>query len=412
MNIIQVNNCDLAGRRFNGHDLQLSLNELGHQSYQLVLEKSGVEATTIPICDSNGLFIRSTLRSVESQWSINNLINPIGKMLMQMDHFKNADIVHYHLIHNHLVSILDMPELAYLKPSVWTIHDPWMVTGNCIHPRECTRWQTGCFQCPQLDEFNFPMKVDKAAQMWAIKRQVYEQMEIDIVVSSHFMEDYVRNSPLTAHFKKVHKIPFGINVESFENIDKAKARTHWGIPLDSFVISFRADSNKNKGLNYLIEMLNGFSVQQPITILSIGNASLPLHLTEKYNVIELGWQNDLDTVYDFYGASDVFIMPSLAESFGMMAIEAMASGCPIIVFEDTVLPEITFAPECGIAVPYGNSELLRITVERLMDAPEELRWRGERGKQLAREYYQYTDYIKKHISLYQDIMDRSEGGGL
>lgn len=43
MNIIQVSNTDLPGRKFNGHDLQLSLNKLGHTTHQLVLEKLGKE---------------------------------------------------------------------------------------------------------------------------------------------------------------------------------------------------------------------------------------------------------------------------------------------------------------------------------------------------------------------------------
>ena len=41
-------------------------------------------------------------------------------------------------------------------------------------------------------------------------------------------------------------------------------------------------------------------------------------------------------------------MPSVAEAFGMMAVESMACGKPVIVFDGTSLPEVTRAPDIGL----------------------------------------------------------------
>jgi glycosyltransferase involved in cell wall biosynthesis len=408
MKIVQVNNSDLLGRRFNGHDLQLTLNRIGHQAYQFVIEKLGDASTTIPICSRNELYTRSIIRNLEHQLSINNLLFPFGKSLLQHNLFKDADIVHYHLIHNHFLSLLDFPILTSAVPSVWTVHDPWVITGHCVHPLDCNRWNDSCYNCPRLNDHAFPMIVDKASDMWKIKRKIYQEIDIDIVVASKFMEDYIRNSPLTKHFKRIHKIPFGIKVEDFQKNDKQDARKRLNIPQDNFVISFRSEPNELKGVNYIFSMLKQLNTEKPITLLTTGTKPLPAILTNKYHVVELGWQNELNTMYDFYSASNVFIMPSLAESFGLMAIEAMASGCPIIVFENTVLPEITFAPECGISVPYKNSDLLRTSVERLIKNPEECYWRGEKGKEIARKHYRYEDYVNHHIDLYEEILDRKK----
>ena len=406
MDIIQVNNCDLTGRRFNGHDLQLSLNKLGHKSFQFVLEKYGNEPTTIPLCNPNELFIRSIIRNLEYQLSMANLLYPFGNNLLNHSLFKNADIIHYHLIHNYFLSIFDFLKLTSLKPSVWTVHDPWVVTGHCIYPRECMGWKNGCLKCPNVNDAVLPMQMDKASQIWKIKNQVYCQMDVDIIVASQFMEDYIKNSPLTAHFKHIHKVPFGIEVESFQNRDKNKARDRFKIAKGSFTIAFRSDSNKNKGLKYIIWMLEKLNTDIPITLITIGVEPLPSYIAEKYHIIELGWSNDLETLYDFYAAGDVFLMPSLVESFGLMAIEAMAAGCPIVVFENTVLTEITFAPECGIAVPYKNSDSLKAAVEHLTRNPDECRWRGEKGKELARKHYRYKDYVNRHLALYMEILER------
>lgn len=396
------------GRRFNGHDLQISLNSLGHNSYHFVMEKLGNDPNTISIINSDESHIRSMMRKLEYELSTNNLLFPFGKFLADFKEYQVADIAHFHLIHNHFLSVFDIPMLTKLVPTIWTVHDPWMVTGHCVHPRGCSGWINGCENCLILDDPAFPMQVDKASQMWEIKRQIFNSIDIDLVVSSKFMEDYVRTSPLTSHFKNIHMIPFGIRVEEFQKTTKVNSRKRFGIAENNFVITFRADLNEIKGQKYILKMLEELNVGIPITILTVGLDSLPSYIKEKYTVIELGWQNDHDIIVDFYSAADVFLMPSLAESFGLMAIEAMATGCPVIVFEETVLPEITFAPEFGIAVPYKNSSKLREAVEYLVNSPEEHRIRSERGKELARKHYRYDDYVSKHINLYHEVHNRKK----
>ncbi|NLM10792.1 MAG: glycosyltransferase [Clostridiaceae bacterium] len=405
MNIIQISDTDLPGRRFNGYDLKLFLNQQGHQVYQFVMNKVSNDPNTIQLLTDRGLIIRTMLIDFEKRLCMNGLTYPYGEIMKGRQEFQKADIIHYHLIHNYFLSLLDLPLLTKLKPSVWTIHDPWAFTGHCVYPMDCEGWKTGCIPCPRLQD-HFPMRYDKAGQMWKIKRQVYNEMDIDIIVSSKFMEDYVRNSPLTSHFKNIHRIPFGIRTEDFRRATRDNARKRWRIPDHHFVIAFRSEQNKYKGVKYILEMLKKLSSTKPITLITVGSEPLPSGLRKRFNVIELGWQNDLNTLYDFYAACDVFLMPSIAESFGLMAIEAMASARPVIVFEGTALPDVTFAPDCGIAVPYKNSDALRVAVERLINNPEECRYRGELGRKLAEQHYKFEDYVRRHIELYQEIFNR------
>src|SRR5690606_12504627 len=74
--------------------------------------------------------------------------------------FKQADLVHYHIIYDRYFSIRALPYLTRLKPSVWTFHDPWPMTGHCIYPMGCERWMSGCGSCPSLD-LPFPMREDR-----------------------------------------------------------------------------------------------------------------------------------------------------------------------------------------------------------------------------------------------------------
>lgn len=411
MNILQINNTDLAGRRFNGYDLKATLNELNHQSYQIVLDKQSTDRNTISLLDKyEKIFIRDTvLKSTESKLGIQNLLNPWGNVIMDSKYFREADIVHYHLIHNQMISILDIAKMFNSKPTVWTIHDPWIITGGCIHPLKCKKWKTGCEECSIMN--NNYIGLNKAHDIWKIKEIEYKKINPHIIVASDFSKKYIKESPLTSHFDNIYKIPFGIQVDKFNSIDKSTARYNLNIPQDHFVISFRETEDKYKGLKYIIKMLENIDIDKnKITLLTVGGNALPHHIVETYNTIQLGWENGFENMVNFFNACDIFIMPSIAESFGLMAVEAMAAGKPIIVFKDTVLEELTYAPVCGIAVQYKDWRALKFVVNRLISNPDEVEMRGLIGKKIAKEHYSYDRYIKQHINLYEQIikMNNSE----
>jgi len=96
-------------------------------------------------------------------------------------------------------------------------------------------------------------------------------------------------------------------------------------------------------------------------------------------------------------------MPSTAEAFGMMAIEAMACGKPIIVFEGTSLPDVTFAPEVGISVPMRNSKALCKAIEHLLNNPSELKKRGQMGRIKAEEHYDQNIHVQRMVELYKMV---------
>lgn len=408
MNIVYVNDNDLAGRRFNGHDLQLMLNRReGFKAKQFVVSKSGNSENTIPIINTQeGFFIREKCREFENRISMQSVIYPWGELLSELQEFKNADIVHYHLIFNHFLSLFSFKKLAQLKPTVWTLHDPWALTGHCVHPIDCTGWLTGCKNCKHLDRYS-PLQEDNAAYIWNIKRKIYKEIDIDIVVASEWMYDMVKRSPLTSHFKRVHLIPFGIDLNKFKRRKNTEQiRKKLGIEIGNFVIMFRQDNQEFKGLVYIKEMLRDLATNRPITILTVGKTGLLDEYEDKYQIIEYEWINDNNLMIDLYSASDLFLMPSIAESFGLMAVEAMSCSLPIIVFKGTALPSVTFSPDCGIALEKGKTKEFVATVERLLESPHECLERGIKGREITERYYDINIYNERIIDLYKKILSK------
>lgn len=407
MKILQINNCDLPGRFFNGHDLQLSLNAVGIEAHQMVMEKMGDENTTEPICSPNELYVNSQLRNLEKRLGMSNLLEPFSERIIESKYFQEADIVHYHLIHNNILSLLDIKRIFELKQSVLTVHDPWIVGGHCIHPLQCEKWKTGCHDCEHL-KWPFEMDCDKSKDIWEIKKTCFSDVECDIVVASDWMKNYIQSSPITCHFKRIHKIPFGLDIEKYKKISKEMARERLGICEEEQVIAFRAEDHIVKGLSYIVEALELMEQRKNITILTVGTAILPELIKKRYRVIEKGWQDE-DGVRLCLAAADIFLMTSLGESFGLMTIEAMASKCAVIVFKDTVLEQVSYAPECGIAVECKSSKAIKHEIEHLLKHKEELQFRGELGREIVEKHYKYSDYLNKHIELYTDLIDRNQG---
>ncbi|MCG8485386.1 MAG: glycosyltransferase, partial [Clostridia bacterium] len=176
------------------------------------------------------------------------------------------------------------------------------------------------------------------------------------------------------------------------------------IPQDHFVISFRAIENGAKGTEYIRKMLEMLKPSKPITILTVNEIGSFDGFKNKYNIIEVGWVHDDAKMVEIYGATDLFLMPSVAESFGLMAIEAMACGKPVVIFDGTALPGITFAPSCGVLVNKYDSRGLKEAVERMMINEEDRLHRGKTGRELAQKYYDVNHYFDQTLALYQDIL--------
>lgn len=416
MKILQISFCDLLGSRFNGRDLNEYFRRLGHDAQQCVWIKQGDDQFTWMLLEK--LYYKKPILSIrdlsnyllgklERMLSVQSLLYPWSSQLFFDKRFLSSDIVHYHLIHNGYFSLLSMSKLTSIKPSVWTIHDPWLMCGHCVYPYNCERWKNGCGLCPDLKTF-MPMFFDNTKKMFEIKRKILEKSQVDIVVASKYMLNMAKNSPILAN-KKIHYIPFGVDLKIFKPLDKQLLREKYNIKHDSFVISFRQTKYEYKGLQYIKEALtkiNPGNYSMPLTIFTVHEKGFLNEFKDKFHIVELGVVTDEVTMAEFYNCSDLFLMPSTAEAFGMMAIEAMACGKPVIVFEGTALSDVVFAPKGGISVPMKDSVALYSALHSLLINQNERNAIGDEAYRLSREHYDFKVHADRMLDLYRDIIER------
>jgi len=405
MNVLQINYRDSAGKRSNGFDLGKQLRKRRIKSCNMVWEKTTNDRNIWQLGDGKyRLSSRGWIRSIEDALSVQSLLFPFSWKLLIDNKFYSANLVHYHLIYPACFSLLSLPFLTKLRPSVWTLHDPWPITGHCVHPFDCERWKIGCGSCPDLSS-NFVMRRDHTALMWKIKKLAYMFSNIDIVVASKWMLKMAKKSPLVSNFR-LHHIPHGIDLDVFRPVSKLKAKKRLGVRPDSIVISFRADKSEFKGFDFTKAFLRKLSLKQPVCLLAFGKKNLVDEFADKYQIIDLGWIRDEKLLVDAYNSSDLMLMPSMAETFGLMAIEAMACEAVVVAFDKTALPEVLFAPDGGLVVPKGDVAALIKTVEQLVSNPQLRRKIGKTARVLAKKHYSVKSYVDDHIALFKDVIER------
>jgi len=406
MKVLQIGDNDLYGKRFNGHDLKNDLIQRGIEVKHSVWLKQSKDPNTFAIASeyADRMLYNNLFKEIEKQYSLHSLLYPYSHSLLYNKHFLDADIVHLHLIHNYYFNLNVLPTLTKLKPTVWTLHDPWALTGHCVHPCECERWKIGCGECPRLD-VDFSLRHDSTALNWEIKKELFDRMQVDVIVASPWMRRLVQQSPLMAGFK-THLIPFGIKLDRFCPGNSEEAKKALGIPPQNMVLSFRVQK-VFKGSDYVRDVLNKLKTDVPITLLTMGGKPKQMNdFRRRFQVVDLGWTTDDDLMIKMYNASDIFLMPSTGDTFGMMAMEAMACGKPVIVFEGTALPETVFAPHGGIAVPQGDVDALTHELEQLISNREKRLKLGEQARILAVQHYNVDAYVSRIIDLYKEVIDK------
>lgn len=336
--------------------------------------------------------------SLQSVFYLNSL------RLSRMPAYREADLLHLHIIHSGYLSLWALPGITRQKPTVWTLHDPWAMTGHCVYPFDCPRWQTGCGECPYLNT-PLPLYADRTSLLFRYKRRFYGKSRFDVIVASRWMLNMVQSSPLFEGVR-AHLVPFGLNLDFFSAAAAPDARRRFGIPDNALVICFRSDTSEFKGLPYIIQVLEKIRCDQPVCLLTFAKKGLMGRFADRFQLVELGWSHDEELMRDAFVAADIFLMPSTAEAFGVMAIEAMACGKPVISFEGTSLPEVTFAPDVGVSVPMGDTEGLLQALQRLIDHPEERLERGRKGRLIAEEHYDAETQADRLAEVYRTVASR------
>ncbi len=224
-----------------------------------------------------------------------------------------------------------------------------------------------------------------------------------------------------ADMRKIRVIPPGVDVGHFYPIPADEAKQAIGIPGENRVVLFVGRIEPLKGVDTLIRAMSCLRVcerDKPADLVIIGGEpeaapeAMTVEMTRlqqlcrelclDHMVVFLGKRGQ-DTLPYYYSAAEVLVMPSHYESFGMVALEAMACGTPVIASQVGGLAFLVQDGITGYHVPDGEVEALCNRLSLLLGDPA-LRLRmGQQAADYARSYA-WENIAVQIIQVYQGLL--------
>ena len=369
--------------------IQTSMTPAGNAAYRLhlAMRRAGIESyvmTYKPVIKANYvsslnngnkvLLSKVATRLFQKQVKKNDLkpqsysystIPILSKGITQTIEVQQADIVYLHWICGGFLSLQDIEELAMTgKPVFFFMHDMWTFTGGCHHSFTCDQYKEGCQNCPMfVQRSSIPHKQSVA------KKALFEKYNNFYFVSpSEWMARCARQSFVLKN-KPVYAIPNVVDETIFKPIQKEIAREILNLPKDKKIISFGCQSTANpfKGWSYLQQAI-GMLERDDVHILIYGSDYDEDTARQlKYPVTFMGKVLDEYVLALINAASDVFVSPSLAESFGLTFLESILCGTPVVGFNNTAVPEIVITGKTGYLAKNKEVEDLRKGISMLLN---------------------------------------------
>ncbi|MEP6754923.1 MAG: glycosyltransferase family 4 protein [Chthonomonadales bacterium] len=232
-----------------------------------------------------------------------------------------------------------------------------------------------------------------------------------VIACSDFMKLEVEHA-LQTPWDKIDVIPNGVHAEKFDfkfsGQEAADFRAQFAAPHEKLIF-FVGRMVREKGVNFLIEAMPGVLRQYPnakLIIVGGGNKDhligLAHHLGVIDNVYFTGFISD-DNLLRLYKVIDVAAFPSLYEPFGIVALEAMAAGVPVVVSDAGGLREIIDHDHSGTVTWAGNVDSLTWGLVRALKDEGHTRWMAENAKRRVHHLFNWDRIAKMTSEVYQRV---------
>lgn len=282
-----------------------------------------------------------------------------GKIINEIQRI-DPDVVHLHNIHGHDCDLEML--LEYFRENktklIWTFHDCWTFTGYCTYfsMSGCDKWKDQCGGCPQKKTYSWFF--DKSSELFQKKKKLFEGLDLTIVTPSKWLADMVKESFLKKY--PVQVIYNGIDLETFRP-QSEKFRREYGLENKKIVLGVSVEWGERKGLDVFNTMAQKLSDEYQIVLVGT-NPQVDKMLAE--NIISIHRTENQQKLAEIYTAADVFANPTRDEVLGLVNIESLACGTPVVTFESGGSPEC-IDETCGITVKCDDTEDMIRQIEKI-----------------------------------------------
>ncbi len=233
-----------------------------------------------------------------------------------------------------------------------------------------------------------------------------------IIVTSGSMKGEV-----CGHFhvsdKKVEVIPNAIDWSKYEiGVDRSAVRARYGVQPHEKLVLCVGRLVPQKGIEYLLQSVPLVSrYRQDAKFIIVGDGWYRDHLQWVANSTGQGWRirftgfiPDADLIA-LTKSSDVLVVPSVYEPFGIVALQGMAAEVPLVVSQVGGLQEFVEHDRTGVLVYPRNPESIAWGIERILSNPGHARWLTQNAKEAVKRTYSWDAIAKRTVKVYEEVIE-------
>lgn len=249
----------------------------------------------------------------------------------------------------------------------------------------------------------------------ATEKRVMDRSDAVVVSTVYEKEDLVGLYGMPPH--KVRVIPAGVDLELFHPIDKAQARGALGLS-EKRVILYVGRIEPLKGLDILLKAVARLEDRADTRLLIVGGRPGEDAELERLKTIaaQLGIADMVSftgavkqtLLPNYYSAADVFVLPSYYESFGLVALEAMACGTPVVVSRVGGLKSFIRDGETGYLIPWRCPEPFTQRLDMLLSNPALRETMGKAARAKAQQMG-WSVVADRMLDFYASIVGEAVG---
>ncbi|MCX7712910.1 MAG: glycosyltransferase [Chthoniobacterales bacterium] len=253
--------------------------------------------------------------------------------------------------------------------------------------------------------------------------------QIALHITEEISRRYVRN--LYNHFEKTivpspalaslleewgvenaTNIDLGVDTNIFYPGDRSKAseriRKEFGISSQATVLLYVGRLAPEKNVRTLIKAFETLEERSPgkFHLLTVGDGMLRSALKRlqenKQNVSWKSYCSDAHELAEIYRAADLFVHPSINETFGLVALESQACGTPVVGIKGSYMDRIIFSGQKGWAEENSPDALARAILNMVNSG--QLALNGEKAAETVRAHYSWNGVFKKLFKIYEEVI--------
>lgn len=253
------------------------------------------------------------------------------------------------------------------------------------------------------DVYDFPNESNLKKKILEKNLSSYEAIASTSYCMAEETKKYLKEN------KKIYITPFGVDTNLFKNLNYKKDK-------NKIIIGNVKTLSSNYGIDYLIKAIKELEnilekdIFNKIEVHIYGKGEqekelkqLAITLGLKEKVKFMGFIKNTE-VPKVINKMDIFVVPSIMESFGVAAVEAMACEIPVIVSDADGLKEVTVDNETGFIVPKKDEKAIANRLKELILNENLRKTFGKNGRKRVLELYDWNNNVDNMIEIYKEMV--------